>query len=169
MPINKKICKHCQKPKTACKCGRPLFDGKEEKEVLSKLEYAHSLYLNDREASAYAGISAASYYRLIEKRPEIRERKQQVRILTNIKFREIVFEHAKKDPALAFKLLERLQPNQFGLATRREPPKEATEPKFKPMSQRTVELLRKYNPDADKINANVKKEWEDYNNADDED
>lgn len=138
-------CGKCGKNKSLCNCGRPLFDGKNGKVVLSKLEYAFAHFLTDKEACVYAGISTSAYYRFIDERPEFRERKEQLRLVVSLGLRKVVLEHAKTDPQMALKLLERLNPSQFGTAAHRDPYYQ--EPAVaKPLSERTIELLKKYNP-----------------------
>lgn len=138
-------CGKCHKDKRLCRCGRPLFNGKDEKLVLSKLDEAFAHCLSDKDAALYAGISTAAYYRLIEKRPEIRERKERLRLEVNMALRKVVIEHAKKDPQMALKLLERMQPLEFApTAVRPQPEPEIKD--LRPLSEQAKELLMKFNP-----------------------
>ena len=54
--------------------GRPLFNGKNEKLVVTKLEWAFSIGSTVKEACNYAGISTDSLYRYFNKQPEFRNR-----------------------------------------------------------------------------------------------
>ncbi|QQR54890.1 hypothetical protein IPG41_06980 [Candidatus Peregrinibacteria bacterium] len=138
-------CRRCKKLKSLCKCGRPLFDGKNEKLVLSKLDEAFAHCLSDKDAALYAGISPSAYYRLIEKQPEIRERKERLRLEVNMALRKVVIEHAKKDPQMALKLLERMQPLEFAPTAVRPPPApEIKDPR--PLSEQAKEQLMRFNP-----------------------
>lgn len=135
-------CGKCKKSKTLCNCGRPLFDGKDEKDVLSKLEYAFAHLLTDKEACIYAGISTSAYYRLIEERPEIRERKEQLQLSVSLSLRKSVLDHAKNDPQMALKLLERLSPHTFGALARRDPYYQEPVQVKHSLSQQARELLK---------------------------
>jgi len=56
--------------------GRPLFDGKDEHVVVSKLEEGFSKGFTDNEASLYAGISRSALNRYIDKHPAFGTRKE---------------------------------------------------------------------------------------------
>ena len=59
------------KKKTA---GRLWFDGRDQKEVLRKLEEAFAIGCTNREACLYADITEIMYYNYIKARPELTER-----------------------------------------------------------------------------------------------
>lgn len=122
MEINEKPCGKCMKHKHSCQCGRPLFDGKNPKEVLSKLDYAFAYCLNNQQAALYAGISESAFYRIMERQPKIRERRDRLKIEVNLKLRKIVLDAAEKDAGLAFKLLERLDASEFAPSSHRPVP-----------------------------------------------
>jgi hypothetical protein len=54
-------------------------------EALSKLEYAFTMGLSDRQACLYAGISTAALYRYQEDHPEFRERKEELKDATTMR------------------------------------------------------------------------------------
>jgi len=61
------------------KGGRPWFDGKEEKEVLRKLEEAFAIGCTNREACLYSDISEAMYYNYVKQRPELSKKFEAMR------------------------------------------------------------------------------------------
>ena len=71
-----KNCKKCHHPKSKCTCGRKLFDGKKEDDVVLKLEQAFAIGANDEEACFYADISESALYEYQKKKPEFLERKK---------------------------------------------------------------------------------------------
>lgn len=79
------------------KGGRPLFDGRDEGEIVSKLEYAFRRGFTDLEACLHADISKNTLYRYIEKNPEFRDRKEMLKKQPNILAKEVVFEALEKD------------------------------------------------------------------------
>ncbi len=54
--------------------GRPVFDGKDENEVVAKLQYAFSIGAQVKEACNLADISTNSFYRYCKKYPEFRNK-----------------------------------------------------------------------------------------------
>lgn len=98
--------------------GRPLFDGKDESEVLAKLESAFTYGASDREACIYAGISPDSLYRYQTKNPEFRERKMALKAYPVMRARQTVVKALETDVDTAFKYLERHVPDEFGLKTK---------------------------------------------------
>lgn len=57
-----------------CEVGRPIFDGKNEDEVVAKLQLALSIGTNIKAACFYAGISTDSYYRYCKHNKDFRNR-----------------------------------------------------------------------------------------------
>lgn len=74
------------------KVGRPLFNGKDRDQVISKLEYAFSIDATVKEACVYAGISTSSYYRFLDQEPEYRDRFTALRTLINLKAKKTIVE-----------------------------------------------------------------------------
>jgi len=72
------------------KIGRPLFNGKNSEQVVSKLEYAFSIDCTVKEACIYAGISTSSYYRFLNVEPEYRDRFELLRHTLPIKVKQTI-------------------------------------------------------------------------------
>lgn len=94
--------------------GRKVFDGKDQKDVVSKLEAAFASGATDKEACVYAGISRSALFRYEEENPEFRNRKLQLKAYPVLQARQTVVKAITTDPNLAFKYLERKLPNEFG-------------------------------------------------------
>lgn len=73
------------KPKPKHPGGRPLFDGKPEHVVVSKLEDAFLHGATYKEAALKAGISEKALYRYLEKKEEFRSRIDLLRSNPNLK------------------------------------------------------------------------------------
>ena len=119
------LCGKCQKPKAGegddatnikfCQCGRPLFDGKEETMVLSKLEQAALIDATIEEMCYYAEISVSAYYRYLDNHPEFRERIEQLRERLPLKSRQNIAARIEGgDVPLSKWMLERKKPIEFG-------------------------------------------------------
>ncbi|MFA5934581.1 MAG: hypothetical protein WC827_01705 [Candidatus Paceibacterota bacterium] len=61
-------------PNHFIKIGRPTFDGKNESEVVAKLQYAFSIGAKVSEACCFAGISKDSFHRYCKRYPEFRDK-----------------------------------------------------------------------------------------------
>ncbi|MCK5022774.1 MAG: hypothetical protein KAS04_01240 [Candidatus Aenigmarchaeota archaeon] len=107
------ICGRCKKPKKDCKCGRPLFDGKDEKSVLSKLEHSFSIGCTDEEACVYADISVPALQRYCTANSKFRERKELLKNKPVLMARKEVVEGIGGDKEFAFKFLERKRKSEF--------------------------------------------------------
>lgn len=59
--------------------GRKWFDGKNEKEVITKLEYVWGMGGSDAEAAFFVETSNASLSRYLREHPEIKERKEALK------------------------------------------------------------------------------------------
>lgn len=105
--------KSTQTPKY--KAGRKIFDGKPEKEILSKLEEAFSVDCNITEACSYANISRTAFYRYLHKHPEFRNKIEQCRNLVVFKARVEVVKGLEGDPEFSLKFLERFKKDEFAL------------------------------------------------------
>ena len=60
------------------KGGRPVWDGIPEKQVVDKLSTAFKVGTTVIRACLYAGISRSSFYNLVKKRPELKDRFEQL-------------------------------------------------------------------------------------------
>ena len=112
MPRQKK-CGKCRRIKKNCKCGRPMFDGKNKKDVLSKLEEAFAQGCTDEEACIYADISLSALYRYEEEHLEFRERKQLLKQKPILLARTEVVKGIEGDKEFALKFLERRKKSEF--------------------------------------------------------
>ncbi len=94
--------------------GRKLFDGKDPKEVLPKLEQSALIDAPVREMCYYADISESAYYRYMEKHPKFRDRIQSLRERLTLKSRQnIAAQIESGDIGLSKWMLERRSPEQF--------------------------------------------------------
>jgi hypothetical protein len=85
-------CRRCRHPKTECSCGRPVFDGKDEKQVVAKLEEAYSIGATDREACYYADISRDMLWGYCKRNPEFFERRKLLKAKVPLLARKVVME-----------------------------------------------------------------------------
>lgn len=95
------------------KAGRKLFDGKNEKDVIRKLENVWGLGGTDAEAAFYADISKAALSEYLTKHPDISERKEALKNNPILLARKSVIDGIKIDPDLALKYLERKCKDEF--------------------------------------------------------
>ncbi len=93
--------------------GRPFFDGKDERSVIAKLEYAFSLDATVKECCLHAEISTDSLYRYFKKYPEFRNRLEALRNNPILKARETVVRALATEPRIAMWYLERQRPAEF--------------------------------------------------------
>jgi hypothetical protein len=100
-----------KKPKN--KAGRKLFDGKNETDVIQKLESVWALGGTDAEAAFYADISKAALSEYLTKHPDISERKEALKNNPILLARKSVLDGIKIDPDLALKYLERKCKDEF--------------------------------------------------------
>jgi hypothetical protein len=106
-----------RKPVPKKKTGRPLFDGKDEAEVVRKLEEAFALGCSDIEACLYADIGKTAFYKYQDKHPQFAERKEMLKERPILQARDSVIQHMKRDGNLALKFLERKRKSEFALRT----------------------------------------------------
>lgn len=106
------------KNKIKKKVGRPLFDGKPEKDVIQKLEMVWSIGGSDKEASFFADISPAALSDYLKKHPEISERKNALLQKPILKARQEVIKGLDNNPEFALKYLERKLPDEFSIRTK---------------------------------------------------
>jgi hypothetical protein len=96
------------------KVGRPLFNGKDRDQVISKLEYAFSIDATVKEACIYAGISSAAYYRFLKQEPEYRERFAGLRALIGLAAKKTIVEAIfDGNIGICMWYAERRLPNEF--------------------------------------------------------
>lgn len=94
--------------------GRPLFDGKNENDVVAKLECAFSMGATVKEACCLAGISTDSFYRYSKKYPEFRNKIEVLQSKPILLARTVIFNGLLGgDVNLAKWYLERKRPQEF--------------------------------------------------------
>lgn len=96
--------------------GRKLFDGKDEKVVVKKLEEAFAIGTSDKEACFYAGISTGALYDYQKKNPDFLKRKKELKQKPVLKARRTLFNDLDK-PETAKWFLERKRRKEFGPKT----------------------------------------------------
>ncbi len=106
-------CGKCRKTKKHCKCGRPLFDGKDEQVVLQKLETAYALGSTAVEAIFHANISKTAYYDYLKLHPEFLDRIEIIKAKPTLQARMEVIKGLSNDPEFALKYLERKAKSEF--------------------------------------------------------
>ncbi len=95
-------------------CGRPLFDGKNESEVVAKLQYAFSIGAPTSEACNFACISTDSFYRYCQKHPEFRDKIELLQTTPTLIARmNIVRALQMGDLKISRWYLERKRPQEF--------------------------------------------------------
>ena len=80
-----------KKAKSQKKGGRPLFDGKDEKAVISKLKSAWDIGATDLEASLHADISISALKRYLEKNAEFRAERDRRKQKPILKARQTIY------------------------------------------------------------------------------
>lgn len=95
--------------------GRQWFDGKDEKEVLAKLEQVFAIDGTVKEACSYADISYDSFYRYLKQHEELRNRIDQLRERPILKARQTIVKDLET-PSGAQWYLERKRKKEFGNA-----------------------------------------------------
>lgn len=93
--------------------GRRLFDGKNIKDVIQKLEAVWAIDGSDKEAALYADISPAALCDYLKKNPKVSERKEALRNRPVLKARQEVVKGLDKNPEFSLKYLERKQAKEF--------------------------------------------------------
>ena len=110
----------CTKKKTTKRIkkkpvGRKLFDGRSEKAVVLKLERAFEQGCITKEARIYAGISKTAYYHLLERKPELKDRFDDLKYKPILIARTEVVKGLAGDKEFSLKFLERKMKSEFGL------------------------------------------------------
>lgn len=95
--------------------GRKLFDGKDPKEVMAKLEEAARIDASQEEMCFYADISVRALDRFLEKRPNFAERLAKLRERLPLKARQNISVQVEAgDIPLSKWTLEHKKPHEFG-------------------------------------------------------
>jgi hypothetical protein len=98
------------------KVGRPVFDGKNENEVVAKLQWAFSIGATTKEACYFADISTDSFYRYCNKYPEFRNRielfQSAILFIARVNIYNALVDGNLK---LSMWYLERKQPDEFSV------------------------------------------------------
>jgi len=95
--------------------GRKWFDGKNEKEVIAKLEEVWEIGGSDAEAALHADISTFSLSRYLQAYPKISLRKEALKEKPTLTARREVVKGLQSDPEFSLKYLERKKKNEFSL------------------------------------------------------
>ena len=83
-------------------------------DAISKLDYAFSLGCTDIEACLFANVSKSAFYRYLEKNPEYKERKEELKHTPIFKARKTVVDSIDKgDDVSARWYLERKKADEF--------------------------------------------------------
>jgi len=103
------------------KVGRKLFDGKNPKDVILKLEQAWALDCSDKEAAAFADISDSSLCQFLKVNLEVSKRKEQLKQRPVLNAKNILHKAINKgDGKLALQYLERKLKREFSTLQRVE-------------------------------------------------
>jgi len=94
--------------------GRALFDGKNEKGVIQKLEEVFAMGGTDIEACFYAGISKSAFYEWQKKNEWFLERKEALKVNPILKARRTIIE-SLNNPVYAKWYLERRLKEEFNM------------------------------------------------------
>lgn len=95
--------------------GRPLFGGREVKDVVAKLAYASAIGATIKESCAFAGISRDSYYRCVNKHIEFRNKLEQLSYIPVLQARINIFKSLMAgDVKMSMWYLERKRRDEFG-------------------------------------------------------
>ena len=100
------------------KAGRKIFDGKDPKIVIAKLEQGWGIGGTDREASFFADISPAALSDYLKKHPKITERKEALLNQPILKARQEVVKGLEGNPEFSLKYLERKLSKEFAPSQR---------------------------------------------------
>jgi hypothetical protein len=99
------------KPKHAG--GRPIFDGKNEDEVLTKLKYVWAVGGTDKEAANFAEISYVTLWRYLKQNKEVLKVKNRLKEQPILKARTTVVKEIDHNPEMAFEYLKLKRPEEF--------------------------------------------------------
>ncbi|MEO8637673.1 MAG: hypothetical protein ABI430_02100 [Candidatus Taylorbacteria bacterium] len=94
--------------------GRPVFDGKDENEVVAKLQYVSSIGGTAQEACNLAGISTDSFYRYCKNNPEFRNKIELLQATPILLARKAIFQALLNgDVKSSWRYLELKRPHEF--------------------------------------------------------
>jgi len=94
--------------------GRKFFDGKDEKNVLAKLEEATAIDASLEECLFYADISKDSYYRYLKSHPDFAIRLAKLRERPVMLARQTVIKRIPESYSNAMDYLKRKRKAEFG-------------------------------------------------------
>lgn len=94
--------------------GRKWFDGKDEGQIVSKLEETAALDASLEESLFYADISEASYYRYLKAHPDFEVYLKRLRNKPVLKARKIVMRKMGQNYQNAMDYLRRKKRKEFG-------------------------------------------------------
>ena len=94
--------------------GRKMFDGKDEKTVVLKLEQAFAVGASDAEACFYAEISEAALYSYQKKHPEFQEQKNRLKQKPVLQARQTLVKELATSVETAKWYLVKKVPSEFG-------------------------------------------------------
>jgi hypothetical protein len=96
------------------KAGRKWFDGRDEQDIVKKLEYVWALGGSDSEAAFYADINKSTLCEYLKSHPNIAERKEALKENPILEARTTLSKAIKEGHAdLALKYLERKKKDEF--------------------------------------------------------
>jgi hypothetical protein len=95
------------------KAGRKQFDGRDPKEVLTKLEQGWAVGASDVQAALLANITPMSLSRYLHSHPAISLRKAALLNTTGLKAKIALANAIPSNPELALKYLERREPKEY--------------------------------------------------------
>lgn len=84
-----------------------------DEKMLEKLENAFAQGFTNEEACLSVGISYKTLWRYEQENPEFRERKKLLKSNVTIRAKKSLMKHLPERPDLAFKILERMQPDEY--------------------------------------------------------
>jgi hypothetical protein len=103
-------------PQSHIKIGRPTFDGKNENEVVAKLQYAFSIGGKVSEACCFADISKDSFHRYCKKYPEFRDKIELLQTTPIFLSRVAIYNSITNGDMKTIKwFLERRRPQEFSI------------------------------------------------------
>ena len=124
-------------------------------DVVQKLDQAFSIGSTIKEACDYADISPNTYYRWVEKYPELSDHFKRMRQRLPLKAKQNIAQSIQNgDTGFSRWLIERFQPEQYGDRLKLEHSGNVTN---EPLHQEDEDLRLKLK---EGIRANIKKRWE---------
>jgi hypothetical protein len=93
--------------------GRPIFDGKGEKETLQKIEEAWEMGCTDEEACLHADISMTALYMYQSKHPKFLDRKKLLKQNPFLKARKAILNGLEDDHKFALDFMKSKKSDEF--------------------------------------------------------